>query len=106
MKIKTGKIKEYPFLEISGKITGDCAALITSKIELLCKKYDGAVVINLSEVAFIDSNGLGALVFLWKRFKQESRELIFLCSGNFDLDLFSTSGLDTLFTIVRSEEEL
>lgn len=106
MKIKSGKIKEFPALEISGKITGDCAAVITSKIELLCKKNEGSVVINLSEVTFIDSNGLGALVFLWKRFKQESRGLVFLCGGNFDLDLFSTSSLDSLFTIVRSEEEL
>ncbi len=106
MKIKNGKIKEYPALEISGKISGDCAALITSKIDILCKKNNSSIVINLSDVTFIDSNGLGALVFLWKKFKQESRGLIFLCGGNFDFDLFSTSSLDSLFTIVRSEEEL
>jgi anti-anti-sigma factor len=106
MKIKTGKIREYPSLEISGKITGDCGALITSKIDFICKKYDGAVVVNLSDVTFIDSNGLGALVYLWKKFKEESKQLIFLCGGNFDLDLFATSSLDSLFTIIRSEEEL
>jgi anti-anti-sigma factor len=106
MKIKTGKIREYPVLEISGKITGDCGALITSKINLICKKHDGTVIINLSDVTFIDSNGLGALVYLWKSFKQESKKLIFLCGGNFDLDIFTTSSLDNVFTIIHSEEEL
>ncbi|HEX2956107.1 MAG TPA: hypothetical protein VHO70_04730 [Chitinispirillaceae bacterium] len=43
---------------------------------------------------------------MWKKFDEESRTLVFLCGGNFDLDLFSTSSLDSLFTIIRSEEEL
>lgn len=106
MKIKTGRIKAYSSIEISGQIIGNCAAQVTSKVDSVCRKSNGNLVIDLSEVTFIDSYGLGAFVYIWKQMKKESRELIFLCGGNFDLEIFSTSNLDSLFSIVHSQEDL
>ncbi|MBN1600806.1 MAG: STAS domain-containing protein [Chitinispirillaceae bacterium] len=106
MKLKASTIKGYPSLEISGQIIGDYAAQVKSKIDTISRKHKGNLVINLSEVTFIDSYGLGVLVYIWKLYRSNSRDIIFLCSGNFDLDIFSAANLDSLFTIIRSEGEL
>lgn len=106
MKLKAGTIKEYPSLEISGQIIGDNAAQVKSKIDTISRKHKGNLVIDLSEVTFIDSYGLGVLVYIWKLYRSNSRDIIFLCGGNFDVDIFSAANLDSLFTIARSEGEL
>ena len=106
MKLKTGTIKEHPSLVISGQITGDYAAQVKSKIDSINRKHTGDLVIDLSEVTFIDSYGLGVLVYVWKLYRSNSRDIVFLCGGNFDLDIFSAANLDSLFTIIRSGEEL
>lgn len=106
MKLKTGTINKYPSLEISGQIVRDYAAQVKSKIDTISRKNNGNLVIDLSEVTFIDSYGLGVLVYIWKLYRSNSRDIIFLCGGNFDLEIFSAANLDSLFTIIRSRDEL
>jgi anti-anti-sigma factor len=106
MKIKAGKTKGYPSLEISGEIIGESASEIAKKLEILRKKDTLPIVVDFSNVTMIDSYGLGALVYAWKQFQEESRKLIFLCQSPFDREFFTSASLDRIFTIVYSVEEL
>ena len=63
------------------------------------------IILNLREVEHVDSSGLGALVFLMQKVRQEGGELI-LCGLNTSLQtLMQISKLHHLFKICSSVEE-
>ncbi|MGF1725423.1 STAS domain-containing protein [Photobacterium nomapromontoriensis] len=62
------------------KIFGDLDALSVSEIrpdfELIAEdKQQQQIILDLEQVGFIDSSGIGAIVFLYKRLKADGREL-------------------------------
>lgn len=62
-------------------------------------------VIDFEETGYIDSSGLGVLVSLSKKIREQGGELR-LASLNEDLrTLFELTKLDTLFTIAESRDE-
>jgi anti-sigma B factor antagonist len=62
-------------------------------------------VIDFTKTGYIDSSGLGVLVSLSKKIREQGGELR-LAGLNEDLQtLFELTKLDTLFTIARSPEE-
>lgn len=66
---------------------------------------DRKFVIDFSNTGYIDSSGLGVLVSLSKKIREQSGELR-LASLNEDLrTLFELTKLDTLFRIAPSREE-
>src|SRR5688500_8193599 len=62
-------------------------------------------VIDFSKTGYIDSSGLGVLVSLSKKIREQGGELR-LAGLNADLQtLFALTKLDTLFAITRTAEE-
>lgn len=62
-------------------------------------------VIDFADTGYIDSSGLGVLVSLSKKIREQGGELR-LASLNEDLrTLFELTKLDTLFTIAESRDE-
>jgi anti-sigma B factor antagonist len=63
------------------------------------------VLVDFTDTGYIDSSGLGVLVSLAKKMREEGGELR-LAGLNEDLKtLFELTKLDTLFTIVDSPDE-
>jgi anti-sigma B factor antagonist len=61
---------------------------------------DGAsVVVDLTEVGFLDSTGLGALVAARKVAADSGAQLPLVCTRERILKLFTITGLDGVFTI-------
>ncbi len=66
---------------------------------------DREFLVDFAETGYIDSSGLGVLVSLSKKVREQGGELR-LAALNEDLrTLFQLTKLDTLFTIVDSREE-
>src|SRR3989449_610151 len=62
-------------------------------------------VIDFTKTGYIDSSGLGVLVSLSKKIREQGGDLR-LCGLNEDLQtLFELTKLDTLFAIARTPEE-
>ena len=70
--------------------------------ELLALIEDGcrSLVIDMSQLALIDSTGLGVLVGVLKRVLQHDGELILKAPGRSARKVFDITGLDRVFTIV------
>ena len=69
------------------------------------REGDREFLIDFAETGYIDSSGLGVLVSLSKKVREQGGELR-LAALNEDLrTLFELTKLDTLFTIVDSREE-
>jgi anti-sigma B factor antagonist len=105
-KLKVKKIGETPVLCVHGDITGSNIGKMTAKLENLMDGTSPKIGIDLSDVSFIDSHGLGVFVFFYRRLHEFNRNFIIIKPSEFIVDLFSGANLDRIFTIVDSEESL
>ncbi len=65
---------------------------------------DRRIVLDLSQVQFLDSTGLGAIVSSYKRLEGDGTVVI--ChAGEMVMDVFRLTRMDRVFPIVRSEQE-
>ncbi len=85
---------------ISGKIVG------TDIVEL-CKILDeskeeecDSIVVDLSNVGFIDSHGLGGLVYSHILLEKNAKRLIFTAPQGYTKSLFRDCGLEKVLSIV------
>jgi anti-sigma B factor antagonist len=64
------------------------------------------IVVDLENVAFLDSTGLGVLVGGLKRVKHHQGDLGIICNQERILRIFRITGLTKVFTIYPSREDL
>ncbi|MEO1432167.1 MAG: STAS domain-containing protein [Cyanobacteria bacterium J06633_8] len=63
------------------------------------------VLLDLKEITFMDSSGLGALVLVFKNLRASNIKLV-LCSINEQVKiLFELTGMDTVFEIFSNQDE-
>jgi anti-sigma B factor antagonist len=85
------------------RIDASVAADFKSKLIDFLNNGDKVLVINLSEVDFIDSSGLGAMVLILRKIGTDGR--IKLCKLNEGVrSIFELTRLDKVFEIHKSEE--
>lgn len=77
------------------------------KQELVDAVEDGCInlLIDLEQVGFIDSSGLGVLVSGLRRVKERSGTLRLVCTKENILKIFRITGLDKVFPVFSSMEE-
>jgi anti-sigma B factor antagonist len=63
------------------------------------------LIIDLSEVAFVDSAGLGALIGGIRRARDVGGSVVLVCSRQTLAALLHTTGVDRIVTVVRTVEE-
>jgi anti-sigma B factor antagonist len=63
------------------------------------------VVVDLSETTFIDSSSLGVLIGAHRRLKLRGRALVVVCDNEAIVKTFRITGLDGVFTLVRSLDD-
>jgi anti-anti-sigma factor len=101
------EIKEkFSLVHVNGDMSEDDLGKLGSAIETLMKKGYMHVVLDLTDVSFMNANGLGALVNHWNhvRFKRGDLQIVGLNSRL--MHLFRTMGVDTLFNIYQSVTEM
>jgi anti-sigma B factor antagonist len=62
-------------IEIAGEIDAETVPLLRTELENAAGPDAALVTLDVGEVAFIDSTGMGAIVGAWKRFQREGRAL-------------------------------
>jgi anti-sigma B factor antagonist len=65
-----------------------------------------AVVVDLSEVTFIDSTGLTVLVRALRRIRERDCSLVVVATNRSVLKILRVSGLDQVFRLVSSRDEV
>lgn len=89
----------HAVLSVAGEIDVHTAPQFREQlIELVEHGYDH-IVVNLDEVRFLDSTGLGALVGAFKRIRRRHGELTLVCTQPRILKMLEITGLDQVFTI-------
>ena len=104
MKTTFRQIGDVTIVDISGRIVlGEaCTALRESVCDLLTKG-DKKILLNLAEVNYIDSSGLGQLVGAFTSARKQQGELKLLKLTNKVQDLMQITKLYTVFEISDDE---
>lgn len=92
-------------LDLSGKLTIDEAQRLRDKVNSLILQARTAIVLNLGEVSYIDSGGLGQLVSCYSSLAKTTGGLKLLRVSKRNHDLLSITRLVTVFDTFDSEEE-
>jgi anti-sigma B factor antagonist len=93
-------------LDLAGTITiGEDADRLRDKINSLIQQARTSVVLNLAEVSYIDSGGLGQLVASYAALAKAAGALKLLHLTKRNHDLLSITRLVTVFQTFDTEEE-
>ena len=84
--------------EIDLFTAGELKARLTAAIETGRSR----IVVDLSEVTFIDSSSLGVLIGAHKQLMRSNGGLVIVCHDRTMMNTFKITGLDKVFEIVPS----
>ncbi len=105
MKIVERTMGDIHFLDCSGKITlGDGTMVVRNTVRNLLNKGGRKIVLNLADVPYIDSSGVGELVSTYTTVANQGGELKLMNLTPRTRDLLSMTKLLTVFQVLDSEQ--
>jgi anti-sigma B factor antagonist len=106
MQIAERQSGSVAVLDLSGKITlGDDGTLLKDKLHSLLHQGKKNILLNLGQVQYVDSAGLGALVSAYTTVTREGGSLKLVNVTKKLQDLLSITKLLTVFDTYDSEDE-
>ena len=104
MTFKTREVGGVTFVDLSGKITlGEGGLTLREEVRKLLAEGKKKIVLNLAEVNYIDSSGLGELVSAYTAVKNSGGELKLLNLTSKVRDLLVITKLVTVFEVKDDE---
>lgn len=84
-------------VRVSGHINAECSADLRSAVIELCARQPQSLTLDLAEVPFIDTSGLGVLVGLRTHLKKHGTTMLVVAPQKRVLEVFRLTRLSTLF---------
>jgi anti-sigma B factor antagonist len=107
MKIEERAVDGVTILDMHGKmLIGEGDELLREKINSLVENGTGKIVLNLAEVPYVDSAGLGEIVRCYTTVSRKNGELKLLNLTKRIHDLLSITKLLTVFDTYEDEAEV
>src|ERR1041385_942873 len=104
MKTSTRKVVNVTIVDLSGRITlGEGSVVLRDTIRDLIGKGDKKILLNLGEVTYIDSSGIGELVSAFTTVRNQGGELKLLNLTKKVHDLLQITKLYTVFDVKDDE---
>ena len=104
MTLKTREVGGATIVDLSGKITlGEGGVTLRDEVRKLLAEGKKKIVLNLAEVNYIDSSGLGELVSSYTAVKNAGGELKLLNLTSKVRDLLVITKLVTVFDVKDDE---
>src|ERR1041384_7779208 len=106
MVLKARRLDDVVILDLSGRITiGEGTVVLRKQIQRLLAKGDRKFLLNLADVDYIDSSGLGELVTAFTTVRNNQGQLKLLNLTRRVQDLLQITKLLTVFEVFNSEPE-
>ncbi|HYG99452.1 MAG TPA: STAS domain-containing protein [Terriglobales bacterium] len=104
MKANSRQVNGVTIVDLSGRITlGEGSVILRDSVRDLLSKGSKQIVLNLADVSYIDSSGIGELVSAYTHVRREGGELKLLNLTKKVHDLLQITKLYTVFDI-RDDE--
>ena len=105
MTVTERKVGDVVIVDVSGKMVAtDSAGRLKDKITSLLFQGEKKIIINLAEVGYVDSSGLGEMVASYGSAVREGAKLKLANAGNRITDLLVMTRLVTIFESHDSED--
>jgi anti-sigma B factor antagonist len=106
MKIETRTVGNVHILDISGKITlGEGTMAVRNTVRDLLKAGSKKIILNLGEVNYVDSSGIGELVSAYTTVTNQGGKLILLNLHKKIRELLQITKLLTVFPVYDNEKD-
>jgi anti-sigma B factor antagonist len=106
MQIEERNVGDVKVLDLKGKITlGEGDELLKDKVNSLVNQGNKKIVLNLAEVPYIDSAGLGEIVRTYTTVSRQGGSLKLLNLTKRITDLLAITKLLTVFETFESEND-
>ena len=106
MQIEERNVGDVVVLDLKGKITlGEGDELLKDKVNSLVNQGNKKIVLNLAEVPYIDSAGLGEIVRTYTTVSRQGGSLKLLNLTKRITDLLAITKLLTVFETFESEND-
>ena len=93
-------------LDLNGRITaGAEATIFRERVQAVLDAGTPNVILNMAEVDYVDSTGLGALVMLSTRLRKADGNMRLLNVNRRNIELLIMTKLSTIFEIFDDEQE-
>ncbi len=103
MKIERGDVQGVPVLRLSGELDLSSVPEVRRAIRAYIDENRVNLIINLTDLEFIDSSGLGVLVGGLARVREKQGEIKLVCANRRILRVFEMTRLTQLFEIYQDE---
>src|ERR1700719_2115023 len=104
VKLNTRQVGDVTVIDVSGRITlGEGSSVIRDEMHALVGKGNKKILLNLGDVTYIDSSGIGELVSAFTAVRRENGELKLLNLTKKVHDLLQITKLYTVFDIKDDE---
>ena len=90
---------------LNGEVTLDKAPSLHERLKGLCRQGTHNLIIELTEVAHIDSAGVGTLVDIFRRVRTQGGKMALVGMNPRVRGVFEVTKLDQFFAIFDTEEE-
>ena len=102
--IKTKETDGVAIIELSGRLTlGEATGKVREAVRGVVTKGHKKVVLNLKEVSYIDSAGLGEVIGAYTSVKNQGGDMKLVGASGRALDLLQVTRLLTLFEFFDDE---
>ena len=104
MNLKTREVDGVTILDLSGRITlGEGSGTLRDAVREIVSKGSNKILLNLGDVGYIDSSGLGELVSAYTAVKNSGGELKLVNLTKKVSDLLVITKLATVFDVKEDE---
>lgn len=105
LSVTTSRQDDVTIVSVAGEVDVYTAAQLRAALDDEVAADHVQLVVDLDEVTFLDSTGLGVLVGRLKLVRNQSGWLRLVCSNDRILRVFRITGLDKVFGIHASVDE-
>lgn len=106
MTVTERKVGDVTIVDVAGKMmASDTSGRLKDKITSLMFQGEKRIVLNLAEVSYVDSSGLGEMVACYGSVTRGGGELKLASAGNKIRDLLVMTRLVTIFDAHDTEDE-
>jgi anti-sigma B factor antagonist len=105
LAVSRQSVDGVPVLSVKGEVDVYSAPAVSESLTQLLDEGSTTIIVDLTEVAFLDSTGLGALIAARTATDKAGGALPVVCTQDRILKLFNITGLDGVFAIYPTLEE-
>lgn len=105
LRINVKKVDGIAVIELDGEVDAFTCARFRDTLVTVIDEGSPNLIVNMSDVEYIDSSGLGTLVGGLKRASEHQGKIGLICNSDQIRKVFEITGLERVFPIFSSEAD-